>query len=150
MPGIWFFDEIRALEQKPAEESESAHVVEEMTRQQDVAPGQDSYFSGKDPACLVFADVVKKHWEFDLQEADHKWFAQRVVEKFFWQSLNLLKEVRNWEDWLSIENWKKSAGKANKFPRSNFKGSFLNWLKLTSNSDEAFTINPANKCSNTG
>ena len=88
-----------------------------------------------DPAWLEFAKVVQAYPEFDLQDADHEWFAQRVVENFSWQGLNLLEEVRNWEDWLSIEHRAKSAGKTHKFPRSNFKGSFLNWLKRSASSD---------------
>jgi hypothetical protein len=144
VPGIRFFDELRALEKKPAEESEPAHVVEEMTCGQDAAAGDDcnslDMKYDADPVWLEFANVVRKYREFDLQETDHKWFAQRVVEKFSWQGINVWEEVLNWKDWLDIEHRKKTAGKSHKFPRSNFKGSFLNWLKLSSNSDEAVTI----------
>ncbi len=70
VPGIRFFDELRALEQKPPEESESAHVVEEMTSKADAAPvggfepfGKNSDF---DPVWLEFANVVRKYREFDL------------------------------------------------------------------------------------
>ncbi|OPL12132.1 MAG: hypothetical protein AVO38_03630 [delta proteobacterium ML8_D] len=141
VPGSRFFDEMRALEQKPEEEREPVHVVEEMTCGQD-APAVDDCISldmsyDPDPAWIEFAKVVQAHREFDLQDADHEWFAHRVVDKFSWQGLNLLEEVRNWEDWLSIEHRKKISGKAHKFPRSNFKGSFLNWLKHSIRSDAA-------------
>ena len=137
VPGSRFFDEMRALKQKPSEKSEYAHMVEEMTIQEKSASVRDSYLSGQDPVWPVFTDVVQTYQEFDLQDDDHEWFAHRVVEKFSWQDLNLLEEIRNWEDWLSIEHRKKKAGKPHKFPRSNFKGSFLNWLKNSIRSDEA-------------
>ena len=143
VPGSRFFDEIRALEQKSAEEREPVHVVKEMTCRKDARAVDECNSSDmkydSDPAWLEFAKVVQAYREFDLQDADHEWFAQRAVEKFSWQGLNLLEEVRNWEDWLSIEHRAKSAGKTHKFPRSNFKGSFLNWLKRSARSDAALS-----------
>ena len=43
-PGSRFFDEMRALEQKPAEEREPVHVVEEMTCRQDAGAVDDLIF----------------------------------------------------------------------------------------------------------
>jgi hypothetical protein len=99
--------------------------------------GDDVNFSGlndgseSDVMWSLFAGVLKKYQEFDLRGQDREWFKERVQVSSAWESLDLMDEIRNWGDWLDMEHRKKARKENNKFPKSNFKGSLMNWLKLS-------------------
>jgi len=81
------------------------------------------------PMSQLFLEVIKRYPEFDVRDDDMRWFEERVEGNSTYRELDLKDELHNWEDWLETEHRKKERKKANKFPRSNFKSSLLNWLK---------------------
>ena len=121
IPGKRFFNETVSMDEGYTDDCRSMPLVETIT--------DENLHSEHDPLWLIFTDIVKNFSDFDLQDQDREWFNQRVAENIAWQGLNLMEEIKNWGDWLDIEHRKKCAEKANKFPRSNFKGSLMNWLK---------------------
>jgi len=121
VPGKRFFSETLALNEPSSGDCQSAPLVEALS-DEDLHPENDPMWS-------LFTSIVKKYSEFELQDHDREWYNQRVIENSAWQSLNLMEEIKNWGDWLDIEHRKKCGKKENKFPRSNFKGNLMNWLK---------------------
>lgn len=77
-----------------------------------------------------FAEIVKRHPEFDLVPLkDREWFKARIEENTDYRVLNLQGEIAAWGDWLEMEHRRKMRQRGSKFPRSNFRGSLTNWLK---------------------
>jgi len=94
-------------------------------------PGRETFQAGGPPSPLacVFFDTVSRYPEFDVREDDLIWFKRRVEGNERFKNLDLEEELHNWADWLEIQHRKKEKRKSNKFPKSNFKSSLLNWLK---------------------
>jgi len=77
-----------------------------------------------------FLRIVSQYKEFRVDpEEDRQWFHARIEANPAYQDLDLEEQLLDWADWLETQHRLKEARKANKFPKSNFKGSFGNWLK---------------------
>jgi len=79
-----------------------------------------------------FIRIASQYREFRVDpEEDRQWFHARIEANPAYQDLDLEEQLLDWADWLETQHRLKEARKANKFPKSNFKGSFRNWLKRT-------------------
>jgi hypothetical protein len=145
-PGDRFFKEIAGLEYKPpvVSSSPSGPLVELISNPSgdslvtDICESEDfldilepENTTESDDLWRVFTGIVRQYSEFDLRNQDQVWFKERIRDNMAFNSLDLTDEIKNWGDWLEIEHRKKVKGQSNKFPMSNFKGSFMNWLKLS-------------------
>jgi len=90
----------------------------------------------------TFLELVKRYPEFDVRESDLTWFEMRVEGNPQYQSIDIEDELRNWADWLETQHRKKEKKNANKFPKSNFKASLLNWLKKAAEIKQKQTGDP--------
>ncbi|MDA8402758.1 MAG: hypothetical protein M0Z56_00965 [Desulfobacteraceae bacterium] len=147
VPGERFFNEITAAQQASSVGCRSLRipVMENETGQSPdtvaeiYESGEDTrlygFNSGPEPDALwsLFAEIVRKYPEFDLRDQDRNWLKERVQEDSGFKPVDLMYEIRNWGDWLDIQHRKKTRNEKNKFPRSNFKGSLMNWLQHSLN-----------------
>jgi len=145
VPGERFFNEIKAAQDAklgsaeppqisiPKTAAESAIAFGECSPNEDPFNFEDSIDIDIDidvsPVWALFAGIVRQYPEFDLQEHDRAWFRDRIQEIRNCPSIDLMYEVQNWGDWLDLEHRKKTRNQQNRFPRSNFKGSLLNWFQ---------------------
>ena len=84
----------------------------------------------EDALAQQFLRIASQYKEFRVDpEKDREWFHARIEANPVYQALDLEEQLLDWADWLETQHRLKKAKKSNKFPKSNFKGSFGNWLK---------------------
>jgi len=90
----------------------------------------DSPDSSQEDLAALFLKAASQFPEFRVNpDKDRAWFRSRIESNPAYHDLDLEEEILNWADWLESQHRLKEARKSNKFPKSNFRGSFNNWLK---------------------
>jgi hypothetical protein len=144
-PGDRFFKEVAGLEYKPVVSSSPSKPLVEFisdTSGDSLSPDisetenfleilDSDNMTESDDLWRLLTAIVRPYPEFDLRNQDRAWLKERILDNLNFSSLDLTDEIKNWGDWLEIEHRKKVKGQFNKFPMSNFKGSLMNWLKLS-------------------
>ena len=141
VPGERFFNEIRNIQALKLESAQTSQIrlLDESAEfgicpDGFLLPEHESVCGASadiltDPPWCLFAGIVAKYPEFDLRDHDQEWFRERIQENSNFPSIDLMYEIQNWGDWLDLEHRKKIRKDQNRFPRSNFKGSLMNWIQ---------------------
>ena len=81
-------------------------------------------------AICTFGDTISMYDNFNIHlEDDLKWFVNSIGKNENYNGLNLDIEIEKWANWLEVQYRKKQNKEKNRFPKSNYKNSLINWLE---------------------
>lgn len=86
-----------------------------------------------EPAAVTFITTLKQfpeYFRFD-KKREEEWFENKILKNDEFKSLNLPEEVEMWSYWVEGQYQLKKAHRSNKFPKSNYRMSLLNWLRIS-------------------
>lgn len=95
---------------------------------------KDNNNKGADPSLLArrFVGIAKKYVDtFAVRPMeDAQWFDERIIFGKYGEGLDIDDVLVGWETWMAEQFRRKNAGRPNKFPKSDYRGSFRNRCKI--------------------
>ena len=132
--GTGFPSQLAKREANNDNQSDTPSLTEPTTKPLDHHELEPEESGQEDPLSDTLAEqfirIASQYKEFRVApDKDVQWFLTRVEGNPAYQHLDLEEHLLDWADWLETQHRLKEARKPNKFPKSNFRGSFNNWLK---------------------